>query len=61
MKLNKKGNRWYMDSCWYLVEDGNGEFDVYDDGEYEGKYVGTLEALEAMTEDEAFNYVLKAL
>lgn len=51
MKLNKKGNRIYLDSCWYMVPDGNGEFDVYDDGEWEGKFCGGLKTLEEMTEE----------
>lgn len=44
-----------------MVEDGNGEYDVYDDGEYEGKYCGTLAMLEQMSDDEAFSYVLRGL
>lgn len=42
MKLTKKGSRYYLDSCLYLTEDGNGEYDVFDDGEWEGKYCGSL-------------------
>lgn len=61
MKLTKKGSRYYLDACWYLVPDGNGEFDVYDDGEWEGKYCGGLRTLEGMSEDEAFSYVIGGL
>lgn len=61
MKLNKKGNRIYLDSCWYMVPDGNGEFNVFDDGEWEGKYCGSLQRLEEMTKEEALDYVLGGL
>lgn len=61
MKLNKKGSRYYLDNCWYLVPDGNDEYDVFDDGEYEGKFCGGLKTLEEMTEEEAFGYVLGGL
>lgn len=61
MELRRNGSRIYLDNCWYMVEDGNGEYDVYDDGEYEGKYCGTLAMLEQMSDDEAFNYVLRGL
>lgn len=61
MKLTKKGNRYYMDNCWYLVPNEDGEFDVYDDGEWEGTYCGSLKTLEEMSTEEAFRYVLGAL
>ena len=61
MKLNKKGNRLYLDNCWYMIAEGNGDYRVFNDGEYKGKYCGTIEQLEEMTEDEAFNYIFKAL
>ena len=61
MKLIKKGNRIYLDNCWYMVQDCNGEYDVYDDGEWEGKYCGSLQTLEDMSKDEAINYVIKGL
>lgn len=61
MKLNKKGNRIYLDNCWYMVPDCNGEYDVYDDGEWEGKYCGSLQSLEEMSEDEALDYVISGL
>ena len=38
----RRNRRYYLDNCWYLVEDGNGEYDVFDDGEWEGKYVGRI-------------------
>lgn len=59
--MRQVGNRYYLDSCWYMVSDGNGEFNVYDDGEYEGRYCGTLQALMEMTEEEALDYVLAGL
>lgn len=61
MALNKKGNRIILNDCWYMLPDINGEYDVFDDGEWEGKYCGTLERLEEMTEEEAFDYVMGGL
>lgn len=61
MELKRKGNKIYLDECWYMVPDGNGEFDVFDDGEWEGKYCGSLQRLEEMTREEALDYVLAGL
>ena len=58
---HRRNGRYYLDNCWYLVPDGNGEYDVFDDGEYEGKYVGAIKTLDEMTQDEALDYVLSAL
>lgn len=44
-----------------MVPDGNGEFNVFDDGEWEGKYCGSLQRLEEMTKEEALDYVLAGL
>lgn len=58
-KITKKGNRYYFDDCWYMVEDGNGEYNVYNDGEYEGKYCGSLERLYDMVDP--LGYVMMGL
>lgn len=48
--LVKQGHRIYFrgEKCWYMVPNRDGEFDVYDDGEYEGKYCGSLQHLESL-------------
>jgi len=58
VNLVKENGRIYVgESDLYLVPDSNGEFRVYDDGEYEGKYCGSLKTLESMTEQEAVDYI----
>lgn len=61
MKLAKKGNRIYLDNLWYMIEDSIGEYNVYDDGEYEGKYCGSLKTLEGLSKEDALDYVLRGL
>lgn len=47
------------ENCYYMVEDEIGEYRVYDDGEYEGKYCGSLEMLEGFANgSKALDYVL---
>lgn len=56
-----KGNRIYLDNSWYMVQNRWGEYNVYDDGEYEGRYCGSLSMLKEMTPEEALDYVIRGL
>lgn len=58
--FDKESGRYYFgDTDWYMEEDEGGEFRVFDDGEYEGKYCGSIETLKK--EDDPLNYVLNGL
>lgn len=58
-KITKKGNRYYFEDCWYMIETPYGDFEVYDDGEYQGRYCGTLEMLYDMVDP--LGYVMMGL
>lgn len=62
VEIKRYKNRLYIgNSNIYLIERENGDFSVYDDGEYEGTYVGGLPALEERTEEEALRYIFDAI
>lgn len=57
---DEKSKRYYFgDTDWYMEEGSDGDFRVFDDGEYEGKYCGSIETLK--NEDDPLNYVLNGL
>ena len=62
--LIMKGDRIFFDGeqGWFMKKDENGEYDVYDDGEWEGKYCGSLHYLENLPNGgAALDYVISGL
>lgn len=61
--INKNGKIWFKgENCWYMVKTFYGDFEVFDDGEYQGRYCGSLEYLESLNSgSDALDYVMEGL